>query len=291
MVLTDKNLLDYLVGITRESPALPDPVRATLRAPSTVFLFMGFGFTNWWLRLLLKVLEVTGVENRALSLALEDSASFTAAASGDNNTFFRSVGIHIESKDWNALASSLAAEYRARAPRPTAHEMFAAQRGPGDPRAAPVAFVSYASEDRDQVDALRLALQDRGVAVWQDHQNLRGGQNWEDRITRLIRDVDYFVFVQTENMDRRDQQRRDGVYNRELKLALDRLRDQPFGSVFVVHVTIGTCRPRPEPELARLHRIAIDTPDGVDQLAAAIRESFSENTAGAGAGPLAGSAG
>jgi hypothetical protein len=283
-VLTDKNLLDYLVGITRESPALPDPVRATLRAPSTVFLFMGFGFTNWWLRLLLKVLEVTGVENRALSLALEDSASFNASASGDNNTFFRSVGIHIESKDWNALARSLAAEYCARAPRPTAQAAFAAQRSEGESSRAPLVFLSYASDDRDQVDALRVALQDRGVAVWQDHQNLRGGQNWEDRITRLIRDVDYFVFVQTEHMDRRDQERRDGVYNRELKLALDRLRDQPYGSVFVVHVTIGACRTRPEPELAKLHRIALDAPEGIDALAQSIRGSFAETAAGQSAG-------
>ena len=80
MVLTDKNLLEYLVRLTKASPPLPDPVRATLRASSTLFLFVGFGFTNWWLRLLLKVLDVTGVENRSLSLALEDSSSFAAAA-------------------------------------------------------------------------------------------------------------------------------------------------------------------------------------------------------------------
>jgi hypothetical protein len=43
-VLTDKNLLDYLVRVTKESPPLPDSVRATLRAPSTLFLFIGFGF-------------------------------------------------------------------------------------------------------------------------------------------------------------------------------------------------------------------------------------------------------
>ena len=44
-----------------------------------------------------------------------------------------------------------------------------------------------------------------------------------DQIARLILDVDYFVFVQTEQMDGRDlRPRGGGVYNRELALALER---------------------------------------------------------------------
>src|SRR6185369_5496158 len=97
MVLNDKNLLDYLVRVIKESPPLPDAVRATVRAPSTVFLFVGFGFHNWWLRLLLKVLEMTGVENRAISLALED-ASFDAAVAEEHKAFFESVGIYIQAR-------------------------------------------------------------------------------------------------------------------------------------------------------------------------------------------------
>ena len=46
MVLDENSLLDYLVNITRESPGLPDVVRAKLRLAETVFLFVGFGFTN-----------------------------------------------------------------------------------------------------------------------------------------------------------------------------------------------------------------------------------------------------
>ena len=109
MVLNDKNLLDYLVRVTRESPALPDSVRATLRAPSTLFLFVGFGFTNWWLRLLLQVLEITGVENRGISLALEDSRSIDAGAMVDSKGFFESVGIYIQPRDWNEMARELRA--------------------------------------------------------------------------------------------------------------------------------------------------------------------------------------
>jgi TIR domain/SIR2-like domain len=282
MVLNDKNLLDYLVKITRESPALPDPVRAVLRAPSTVFLFVGFGFTSWWLRLLLKVLDVTGVENRGISLALEDNSSLDGDAAGENKGFFESLGIYIQAQNWSSLAKELAARFRTQeGQRRTAKRQTMAS---DNVQGRPLVFVSYASEDVDQVDSLRVGLQSRGVSMWQDRQNLRCGQNWENQVTQLIKNVDYFLFVQTENMDQRDQRRQDGVYNRELELALARAKDKPYGAVFVLRVTIGACRARPEPEFAKIHRIAVDGDAGVDDLARAILEDYTGAGQGTGSG-------
>ncbi len=274
MVLNDKNLLDYLVRVIKESPPLPDAVRATVRAPSTVFLLVGFGFHNWWLRLLLKVLEMTGVENRAISLALEDD-SFDAAVAQEHKAFFESVGIFIQARDdWNSLAKHLASSFQPPAGGAVAAGAGAAGVRPGAAAPAPqsgtggpLVFLSYASEDSARVDALRLALERRGVSVWEDKQNLRVGQNWAHQIERIIGSVDYFVFVQTENMDRRDHSGKDGVYNWELKEALARQRKRPFGAVFVLHVTAGACAERPEKELADLHRLAIDTEAGIDHVA------------------------
>ncbi len=284
MVLTDKNLLDYLVRITKESPALPDPVRATLRAPATQFLFMGFGFTNWWLRLLLKVLDVTGVENRGVSLALEDDSSFASAAQS-NRGFFESAGIFIQAGDWNALASALAARYKddqakravaAAAPRAT--QTAAAVGQPG----RPLVFLSYASEDVETVNDVREGLAQRGIDVWQDRQNLRGGQNWEAQIAQVIKRVDYFVFVQTETMDRRDARRERGVYYRELDLALDLTKDLRPGTVFVIPTTMGQCSSLPQ--LSDLHRVRLDDQQGIEELAAAILESFTPAVDGINAG-------
>jgi len=269
MVLTDKNLLEYLVQLTKESPPLPDSVRATLRAPSTLFLFVGFGFAYWWLRLLLKVLQVTGVENRLLSLALEDTNTFSSDQ--ENKGFFESAGIYIQAGDWAALATELAARYRADVSRGGESSKPPVQSA--TPDRCPLVFLSFASEDREMVTALAHGLQERGVSVWQDSQNLRAGQNWEERIPECIKRVDYFVFVQTENMDRRDAAGVDGVYNRELKLALARVADKPYGAVFIFHVVVGQCRIRPEPELAPIQRFQLDA-SGVDALATRIRESF-----------------
>jgi hypothetical protein len=115
--------------------------------------------------------------------------------------------------------------------------------------------------------------------VWQDATNLRAGQNWKAKIDEYIRRVDYFIFVQSENMDRRDAGRDDGVYNHELKLALDRAQYKRDDVVFIVHATVGHCERRSE--LAKLHRIAIDTDEGIATLASHILESFQSVSAAA----------
>jgi len=268
MVLNDKNLLDYLVRIIRESPPLPDAVRATLRAPSTVFLFVGFGFTNWWLRLLLKVLEVIGVENRALSLALEDASSLDSPLSAESRAFFESAGIFIQTRDdWSSLAAQLADDFRtSMPPKAAATPPGSAWRSTTGPRV----FLSYASDDAATAQVVRERLEQRGIAVWLDKQQLRGGQNWRYQIERVVSSVDYFVFLQSETMDARDALRQDGVYNWELKEALARQSTRPYGSTFVVHVTHGRCRERPEPELRALHRLPCDSDDQLENLARAL---------------------
>ncbi len=269
MVLTDKNLLDYLVRITKETPKLPDPVRATLRAPSTSFLFVGFGFTSWWLRLFLKVLDVTGVENRLLSLAFEDRGSFDAAAR-ENKGFFESAGIYIQPGDWGALAKELVARYRATASQQAARPKPHIASGDVDRR--PLVFLSYASEDRDRVTELGKDLEARGLAVWQDVKNLRGGMTWESQIMQYIKRVNFFIFVQSASMDRRDENREGGVYNRELAQAFERARDLRPGTVFVFYVTIDDCPIRQE--LSALHRQRVDHAEGIDALAASVLDAF-----------------
>ena len=90
----------------------------------------------------------------------------------------------------------------------------------------------------------------------------------------MVTRADYFVFVQTENMDERDRMREDGVYNRELKWALKRMEDKPGGTTFLFHVTVGNCRQRPELQLSDLHCIAVDTDAGIEQLARDIAASY-----------------
>ena len=142
--------------------------------------------------------------------------------------------------------------------------------------ARPLVFLSYASEDTQAIDAIRMKLASRGISVWQDKQIFRVGQNWTHQIERIIGSIDYFIFVQSENMDRRDRSGDDGVYNWELKEALARQKKRPDGAAFVLHVTIGSCAERPEPELGELHRTPVESDAGVEQVAEDILRSYQE---------------
>ena len=70
LVLTETDLIDYLVNIVSGNPKVPDRVRCILNNPRSSFLFLGFGFHNWYLRVLLQVLSVYGHNDKPI--AFED---------------------------------------------------------------------------------------------------------------------------------------------------------------------------------------------------------------------------
>jgi hypothetical protein len=139
----------------------------------------------------------------------------------------------------------------------------------------PKAFVSYASEDRDAVEQLAQELEARGIDVWQDKQDLRSGDRWEDVLLDVIgQKVDYVIVVQTAAMARRIE----GVYHQEIDAALKRQRRMGFSGDqqlrFLHPVRIGDSPLHPR--LKELH--VIDAAD-VDSLARSILEDWEHRQA------------
>ena len=54
-------------------------------------------------------------------------------------------------------------------------------------------FLSYASEDRDQVKALYDRLRDAGCEPWMDKRDILPGEKWDLSIYRAIRRADFFL--------------------------------------------------------------------------------------------------
>ena len=109
---------------------------------------------------------------------------------------------------------------------------------PSDPAAAapprPTIFISYASEDRVAVRQLRDALEVAGLDVWYDENELSGGDSWDQKIRRQIRDCEYFMPV----ISAATEQRKEGYFRREWRLATDRSLDMADDVLFLVPVTI-----------------------------------------------------
>ena len=65
---------------------------------------------------------------------------------------------------------------------------------PPDPdRPKLTVFLSYASGDRKAAQAIRDALLAYGLEVWYDESALDGGDAWDHKIRRQIRECDFFM--------------------------------------------------------------------------------------------------
>lgn len=268
LVLTEADLIEYLVQIIKGDPPIPDEVRSILRDPYTSFLFIGFGFQNWYLRVLLKVLDVYGHRNAAI--AFEDRQFFEHPDKEQATAFF-SEDRTIEFRDlrWEPFALELLGAYESSLPQRQLVSIAAAQPQGRNP----VVFVSYASEDLETVDKLREAIQSKGVKVWQDKQNLRAGDKWNDVLRSLIQnenEVDYVIVVQTTSMVNAVS----GVFHREIKAARERQDDMgEFEGQrlrFLIPITVGDSGFLSD--LREYH--SVDVSGGVDLLVVSIMEDW-----------------
>ena len=98
----------------------------------------------------------------------------------------------------------------------------------------PTVFLSYASADRAAARALKDALPTFGMEVWYDESDLGGGEIWDQKIRKQIRECDYFmplVSAQTEA-------RHEGYFRREWRLAVERTLDMADDHAFLLPVVI-----------------------------------------------------
>lgn len=262
LVITENDLIEFLTNVVRKSPPLPEQITGILSHPDSTCLFVDLGFKNWYLRVLMRSLGL--VNHNEKSVALEPPEFFAQAKQHQTMLYFsggNTMEFHQDSL--NDFAVCLRGAYEAIAePREQATDV------PEPPATAPVAFLSYASEDRDLVERLSQSMKAGGVAVWMDRQNLRGGDNWERVITQVIeKQVNYFVPVQAVGMTRPE-----GVFYEEIKMALRKQDRQRDGFRFVIPVHTDS-RYRLE-RLHELNSISIATDDGVGALIHDILEDW-----------------
>jgi hypothetical protein len=106
---------------------------------------------------------------------------------------------------------------------------------PADPqRPQPSVFLSYASEDRRAAQLIRDALPALGLEVWYDESALDGGDAWDQKIRRQIRECDYFMPV----ISAQTEARAEGYFRREWRLAAERTLDMADDRTFLIPIVI-----------------------------------------------------
>ena len=95
-------------------------------------------------------------------------------------------------------------------------------------------FLSYAREDAAASQNIAKALRAVQVEVWFDMNELRGGDVWDQKIRRQIKDCALFIAV----ISAATQVRAEGYFRREWKMAVDRTQDMAEDQAFIVPVLV-----------------------------------------------------
>ena len=204
VVLTEMQLLDFLAHLIARDPPLPNDLNEAL-TNGRLFLFLGFGLRQWYLRILFHVLKVLRPESRGFAIeALEKSAAGEDAKADQAILFYRD---NFKKMDLFSIGpADFVRELRRRyvdSGRPTRAAMPTSPRERSAGVSAPAGrvatvFICHASEDKEKAIQVHDALKRARLEPWLDKDALRGGDRWDDLIASTIEKVDYFVVLNSQ---------------------------------------------------------------------------------------------
>jgi len=108
------------------------------------------------------------------------------------------------------------------------------------PEPSRAVFLSYASQDVEAAQRICAALRAAGIEVWFDQSELRGGDAWDQSIRKQIHDCALFIPL----ISQHSQERLEGYFRLEWKLAVDRSHRMAAERSFVVPVVVDSTRER-----------------------------------------------
>jgi hypothetical protein len=97
-------------------------------------------------------------------------------------------------------------------------------------------FLSYASDDREAARSIGDGLASFGLDVWLDQSELGGGDAWDQKIRKQIRECDYFMPI----VSARTEARLEGYFRREWRLAVERTLDMADDRLFLLPIVIDS---------------------------------------------------
>jgi hypothetical protein len=211
LVLSENDVLDFLIRVVSERPPLPNSLLRVLKRVGQSFLFVGFGIRHWDLRILLKILLRALELNRSgPAVAAEPLDSLIPSDRDEMILFYqRGTRVELEDADVGTFLTKLSE-------RLEADGGFVGQALPLGPR--PRVFISYAREDAALASKVFDALQKAYFEPWLDQESLQGGDDWNKRIEADLDASDFVLVLYTPEFCRKT----DSYVNKEVALACER---------------------------------------------------------------------
>lgn len=107
----------------------------------------------------------------------------------------------------------------------------------------PFVFLSYAREDSEHVEQINKDLKKHGILTWLDKKNLLPGDHWWNKIEEAIKSSDYvLIFLSRKSIQK------SGTFQREIKYALDKMKEKPSSEAYIIPILLENCEPPKELE-------------------------------------------
>jgi hypothetical protein len=102
----------------------------------------------------------------------------------------------------------------------------------------PHVFISYVREDYDRIKVLAEELQCAGIDVWVDRDRISPGENWREAIRSAIANGAFFLACFSVHSVNREK----SYANAELFLAIEQIRQRPWGSKWFLPILLDNCQ-------------------------------------------------
>src|SRR5262245_49518393 len=211
LVLSENDVLDFLIHVVSLNPPLPDSLTRLLKLNVQSFLFLGFGIKQLHLRVLLKALiRAFELQNTADKLVTESLHGLSEGDLRQTVRFYqRGTRVEIENAEIRPFLAKLTSRLGATS------EVVTPAPLPG-PR--PRVFISYAREDDALANRVCQVLQTSGFEPWLDKESLAAGDLWDQRIQAQLANTDFVLVLYTPALSRKG----DSYVNKEIARARNR---------------------------------------------------------------------
>jgi hypothetical protein len=245
-VITEEDTLEFMHHMQRQGRTaghLFDALR------DNHLMLIGCTLSDWLVRFLIRVTKSRPLSLRRTEMELIVSSN----ADKDTNLveFLRhfSPRSKIVSCPPAEFVAELEARYRVRKDNAKPGDTINGDSGSSEAEVMEqgAIFISYTHDDHTAARRLRDFLEDEaGVDVWLDTSDLQGGDAWDGKIRRNIKNCSYFIPLISANAIRR----REGYFRREWRWAGERAQgfhdDTPFILPVVIDDTPNDCEGVPD---------------------------------------------
>jgi TIR domain-containing protein/SIR2-like protein len=193
--VTDEDLLEFMHALQSKTGR---PERLFDAMVGSHLLIIGCAFSDWLARFFVRIGKH---ERLSLARGKTDVLVDERAQQDDKLVHFLqhfSTRTKVFPGGATAFVNELHSRWTAAHPQ-RAEPITLAQPRPPDDMERGTVFLSYASEDRPTVGLIRDALEQAGIDVWFDRDELGGGDAWKSKILRNIESCCLFIPIMSSN--------------------------------------------------------------------------------------------